>query len=224
MKPDIKLVVFDIDGTLVDSQAMIIACLQKTCQDLNIEAPTSRAQLLSGVGLPLPLAVQKAIPHIQPGEVPPFVERFRLHQKELMHEVERLQPLFPGVMDMLKTLRRNGCKLSVLTSKAKVGLDVLLDAHQLRPLFVSIKTPEDGPAKPDPFLLLRCMDEAGATAAETVFVGDSTYDVETAIAANSNALGVSWGYHTEAQLAAVGAQRIIHSVADIAPTIAAWNK
>lgn len=218
----IKLAVFDVDGTLVDSQAMIIACLQRSCLEMGLTPPQSRVQLLSGVGLPLDQAVQKAVPELRPDQVAGFCVLFRRHQAELADKAEELQPLFPGCRAMLEQLHADGYKLAILTSKARKFLDIMMAHHKMTPLFYSIKTPDDGPAKPDPFLLLELFREFGVGPLDTIFVGDSTYDVETAINAKSYALGVSWGYHTAAELKQAGAHRVLDRIEDIVPTIRNW--
>lgn len=221
--PEIKFITFDVDGTLIDSQEMIVRCLQLACRDLSIDCPPSRAQLLSGVGLPLAEAVPKAIPHIDPARISEFVTAFRVHYDVLKYQVLELMPLFPGVREMLDELRRKNYQLGIYTSKIKSGLDIVLDQHHIRDYFINIKTPDDGPGKPDPFLLNRAMAELNVMPENTIFVGDSTYDMLAGRAAGAGTLAVSWGYHTPQQLIDAGAQRVIDSVADIVPAVTQWS-
>lgn len=218
----IKFVTFDVDGTILDSQNMIIKCLQLACADLDIDCSAPRKQLLSGVGLPLTQAVPTALPHIKQEQISPFVERFRAHYEVLKEQVLELQPLFPGALEMLETLKSKGYTLGIFTSKMKSGLDSVLDSHNIRRLFSVIKTPDNGPGKPDPFLLNQSMAELGFTPDQTIFVGDSTYDILAGRAANAGTLGVSWGYHTAAQLQEVGAHKMIDRMEDLIPAVENW--
>ena len=221
-KRAIDFVIFDIDGTLVDSQNMIVQCLQLTCAQLGIACPESRRQLLSGVGLPLPQAVKVALPHVTDDKIPQFIACFREHYVALMPDVLNLQPLFDGALPALQRLQAAGYRLGICTSKAQAGLDAVLDAHNIRHLFASIKTPDQGPGKPDPFLLNQAMAEMNVAPQKTVFVGDSTYDIAAGIAAHSKTLGVTWGYHTAAELKKAGANKIVDAMDQLVPAIETW--
>ena len=222
LKRRIQFVIFDVDGTLVDSQNMIVRCLELAAGDMGISVSNSRRQLLSGVGLPMHQAVPKAIPTIDPKAIPEFINTFRVHYDKLKDDVLQLQPLFEGAIAMLQGLKSDGYKLGICTSKIKAGLDGVLDIHNIRHFFDSIKTPDDGPAKPDPFLLNQAIAELGIAADAAVFVGDSTYDVKAGIAANMRTLGVSWGYHSVEELQNAGAHKIVHDITDIIPSVANW--
>lgn len=219
----IRFVIFDVDGTLVDSQEMIVHCLQGACVDLGIPVPHSRQQLLSGVGLPLREAIPKAVPDIKPEQIDPFYHRFR-HHYTILHDNcdQSLQPLYAGAREMLETLRADGITLGICTSKMMVGLNTVLEQHELRELFVSIKTPDFGPGKPDPFLLHMAMREENFTPAQTVFVGDSTYDMLAGVAAGVGCLAVDWGYHTGGELLAAGAHKLITRMDELVPSIQHW--
>jgi phosphoglycolate phosphatase len=219
----IRFVIFDVDGTLVDSQEMIVRCLQAACVDLGIPVPHSRQQLLSGVGLPLREAIPKAVPEIKPEQIGPFHDRFRHHYTILHDNFDHsLQPLYPGARAMLAELRAEGMTLGICTSKMMVGLNTVLEQHELRDLFVSIKTPDFGPGKPDPFLLNMAMREENFTPQQTLFVGDSTYDMQAGVAAGVRCLAVAWGYHTPEQLLGAGAHKLIQRMDQLVPSVKSW--
>lgn len=220
----IRFVIFDVDGTLVDSQEMIVRCLEAACLDLGIPVPHSRQQLLSGVGLPLREAIPKAVPDIKPEQINDFHDRFRHHYTILHDNFDRsLQPMYPGARQMLNDLRAMGLTLGICTSKMMAGLNTVLAQHELRGLFKSIKTPDHGPGKPDPFLLNMAMREENFTPAQTLFVGDSTYDMQAGLAADVGCLAVAWGYHTTEQLLAAGAQGMALTMTEIPGFVRDWN-
>ncbi len=217
-----KFITFDVDGTILDSQNMIVKCLQMAASDMGIECPQSRTTLLSGVGLPLAVAVTKAVPHIKTEQIEPFVQYFRANYEVLKEDVA-LQPLYDGALDMLETLKSRGYILGIFTSKIKAGLDTMLDKHNIRRLFDNIKTPDLGPGKPDPFLLNMALRELQIAPEQTIFVGDSTYDILAGRAANVQTLGVAWGYHTVDELNGAGAHKIANRMDEIVSIVENWQ-
>ncbi len=224
MTPPITFAIFDVDGTLVDSQQMILRCITASCDAMCIEYKNDRAQLLSGVGLPLLQALKSAVPALREDQMEEFVKLYKGFHRKFLDSAEDLQPPFPGVQQMLDALRAQGIKLGICTSKMRPGLDILLSQRGWDKIFCNIKTPDDGPGKPDPALLLMAMREEGVTPQQTIFIGDSTYDIEAGLAANVHVLGVAWGYHTEAQLQGSGASRIAQKMDDIIPMIRSLTK
>ncbi|MGE4221057.1 MAG: HAD-IA family hydrolase [Alphaproteobacteria bacterium] len=204
----LRLAVFDCDGTLVDSQHMIVAAMTAAWRACGMGDPLPD-RVRRVVGLPLVEACGALLPDADRAQhqrvADCYVEAFRALRLDPSIE----EPLFPGVRTALETLDRMGVMLGIATGKGRRGLLSTLERHGLARYFVVLKTADDGPGKPSPHILLAAMDEAGATPETTTMIGDTTYDIQMALAAATRAVGVSWGYHPPAELAAVGAHRVI---------------
>jgi phosphoglycolate phosphatase len=130
------------------------------------------------------------------------------------------EPLYPGTREALDILHaRPEAILGVATGKGLSGVNRLLDLHGLTGHFATLQTPDHNPSKPHPGMLLRAMAQTGALASETVMIGDTTFDMETAVAAGVAGIGVSWGYHPHEHLTEAGAVRIVHDYADLPAAI-----
>lgn len=219
----IRFVVFDVDGTLIDSQYLIIRAMQEACKKLGLVCPTERERLLSGVGLPLKQALQCILPDLDDAMLDKLTEAYRAAHFELGQSHEDLEPLFPGIMDMLDKLQGDGYTLGIFTSKMARGLERMMVRNDMRGYFKSVKTPDLGPGKPDPFLLNQAMQELEFQPQETIFIGDSTYDMIAGRAAGTHCLGIAWGYHTVPQLVDAGAHKIAERVDEIPPFIGSWK-
>jgi phosphoglycolate phosphatase len=204
-----KLIIFDCDGTLVDSQHMICAAMQQAFLDHRIECPP-REKLLSIVGLSLVEAFvrlgegEKAFP------IDTLVERYKAAFFAMRAAQTDMEPLFPGVRETVEELAaRPDTLLGIATGKSQRGVRMVLGHHGLLDRFCTIKTADDAPSKPHPGMVMEAMREAGALPGETVVIGDTTYDIEMARAAGAAAIGVAWGYHPAAELQAAGAFEVI---------------
>jgi len=220
----LRLAVFDCDGTLVDSQQMIVAAMTAAWRACGIGDPTPE-RVRRVVGLQLVEACAALLPeadrtqHERVAEC--YVEAFRA----LRHDPAIEEPLYPGVRTALETLDRMGVMLGIATGKGRRGLISTLERHGLAGYFVVLKTADDGPGKPSPHILLAAMAEAGATPETTAMIGDTTYDIRMALAAAARAVGVSWGYHPPAELAAVGAHRVIDDFSQLNDALdAVWGR
>lgn len=206
-----KLIVFDCDGTLVDGQHLIIDAMKSACRVCDIAYPGDDA-IRHIVGLSL----MEAIAICHPGESETthlalqqaFISRFQ----ELRHREEDNEPLFDGVREVIDQLAREGYLLGVATGKSRRGLGLTLKNHGLSEYFITLNTADDGPGKPHPAMLLNAMREAGARPENTMMVGDTTYDIEMALAAKVRAVGVSWGYHERDKLEQAGAHHIVDHI------------
>jgi phosphoglycolate phosphatase len=206
---DLRLVVFDCDGTLVDSQNIIHEAMRRAFEARGHTLP-ERETVLSIVGLSLPLAVARLVPHLDEGEVARLSDLYRLAFAELRQDAAWHEPLFPGAREVVDAL--HGCErtvLSIATGKSRRGVVALLDRHGLSRHFPTYSTADDGPSKPDPFMLRRLMDIYGIAPEATVMVGDTSYDMEMARNAGATAIGVGWGYHRAQALEAAGAHSVI---------------
>ena len=210
------LIVFDWDGTLMDSTAVIATSLQAACRDVGIAEP-SRADALYVIGLNIADTFRHVAPGLGPDGQRALAERYRHHF--LARESET--PLYDGVRDMIAGLHDDGRRLAVATGKARRGLARALDATGLRPFFEATRCADEGFAKPHPGMLLMLLDLTGVEPRRALMVGDTTHDLELAANAGVDAVAVSYGAHPEDLLATRPAKARCASVADLRRWIAA---
>jgi phosphoglycolate phosphatase len=210
-----KLVLFDCDGTLADSQNAIAAAMDAafTAEHLT---PPGRAKTLSIVGLSLPEAITALAP------AQPVAVRVRLAEAyrtaaqgiRLAHAED---PLFPGADATVRALAaRDDVTLGVATGKSLRGVHRLLAHYKWDGFFATLQTADDNPSKPHPGMIERALRETGCEAADTVMIGDTSFDMAMARAAGVRAIGVSWGYHPVAGLKEAGAELIVDTFDDLA--------
>lgn len=210
MNDRLKLAAFDLDGTLLDSIPSIVAGVSACWEALNFPE-VQPDQIRNIIGLPW----EQSIEMLLPGAGPQEVALIRSYYSEVA-QGKRTAPdrppetLFPGVVELLDALEEDGYVLAIVTSRSSNRLEHLIERNGLGGRFVSVKTADQGPGKPNPFLLNEAMREAGVEVADTVMVGDTTYDVLTARNAGTGAIGVTWGVHPADELHGAGA----HHVAD----------
>ena len=204
-----KLAVFDCDGTLVDSQANIIAAMRDAFARHGLPEPDGHA-VRRVVGLSLYEAMQAMLPDAEPALQASLAEDYRqaFHRLRagggLSHE-----PLYPGVAAGLAELERRGWLLGVATGKSDRGLALCLAHHGLSAHFVTLQTADRHPSKPHPAMLHAAIAEAGAQADATVMIGDTVFDMAMAVAGGTRAVGVDWGYHEAAELTEAGAEAVV---------------
>lgn len=204
-----KLIIFDCDGTLVDSQHMIVAAMDRAFAARGL-ARAARSDVLGVVGLSLTSAIDRLLPEAGPDEVARVAEDYKSAFHELRLKAPHDEPLYEGVRETLEHLAgRDDVLLGVATGKSRRGLDVVLEREGLRGLFQTLQTADTHPSKPHPSMIHAAMAETGAAAEATLMVGDTTYDMEMARAAGVSALGVAWGYHPVEALIAAGAERVV---------------
>lgn len=217
MTDALRLAVFDVDGTLIDSQNHILAAMEHAFGATGAVLP-SRQAVLSIVGLSLPVAVERLVPHLAEEDRAGIVDAYKQSFGRLRGETR--SPLFPGAVDALDALRaRPEVLLGVATGKSRRGLGHVLAAHGLDRHFVTTQVADDHPSKPHPSMLQAALAETGARAAQAVMIGDTTFDIEMGRAAGMATLGVAWGYHPADDLAAAGADRVIGSFAELVPAL-----
>lgn len=204
MSQTLRLAMFDMDGTLIDSQNMIVEAMRRAFADLGAPA-ISRSAILSIVGLSLDRAVASLLPDLTEAEVAVGAARYKHHFVQLRAEMggEAAAPLYPGVRQVLDELARDDFLLmGVATGKARRGLDHAYAAHDLGKYFVTHQTADDHPSKPHPSMLTTALGETGAEARRAVMIGDTSFDMEMGKAAGFHTIGVAWGYHDTARLGA----------------------
>jgi phosphoglycolate phosphatase len=201
------LIVFDCDGTLVDSQQLIVEAARQTLLAHDLE-PLSAEAIRAVIGLSLDLALAKLVPDADARTIAGLVETYRITWRSLRAQGVR-EPLFPRTREVLGALDRRNHLLGVATGKSRPGLIDVLDHHGLTALFTSLQTADRHPSKPHPGMLEAAMRETGSDPAATLMVGDTSFDMEMARAAGARAIGVAWGYHPTALLEAAGAETIL---------------
>ncbi len=213
------LVAFDCDGTLVDSQHGIIAAIAAASDARGLRAP-SAAAVRHVVGLSLDEAIRRLFPDGEPGQWEGIADSYKSAFAGFRQEAAFQEPLFPGIRDAVALLEQRGYLLGIATGKSLRGLTATLDRHGLGETFITLQTADRGRGKPHPDMLLRAIAEAGVSAADTVMVGDTTYDMAMARNAGSAAVGVDWGYHPAHELLAAGASDVAQESAALQDIIA----
>lgn len=187
---DIKLVVFDWDGTLMDSEAQIVACMQAAIEDLRLEA-RSGDEVKNIIGLGLHEAVAALYPQAEADLVHALADRYREHWLT----GDRQSQLFPGVEETLHLLKDAGFRLAIATGKGRRGLDKVLRETGLAALFDATRCADETRSKPHPLMLEQLMAELRSAPAQTLMVGDTEYDMEMARNAQAHPVAVSYGVH-----------------------------
>jgi len=214
-----RLIIFDCDGTLVDSQLTIVAAMTGAFLARGI-APPSRQRILSIVGLSLPQAVARLLPEAGPRLVLSLAESYKNAFTDLRQDQPDQDPLFPGARDAVLALAgREGLCLGIATGKSRRGMQRLFDREGWHTHFATIQTADDAPSKPHPAMITQAMAEVGALPRHTVMIGDTSFDMEMARAAGVHALGVGWGYHPVAELHAAGAHHVAGTYGELVPSI-----
>ncbi len=197
-----KLVIFDCDGTLVDSQDMIVQAMDLAFEQSGLKPP-SRNDTLSIVGLSLIEAMEVLVPDAPAEDLAVLAGRYKSSFGTLISDTERQEPLYEGAEDVVRALAaRDDVVLGIATGKSQRGVRRVLAEHDLGDCFITIQTADDAPSKPHPAMIHQAMSEAGAERENTVMIGDTVYDLKMAQAAGVGSVGVDWGYHSTADLQA----------------------
>lgn len=215
MSGALRLVVFDVDGTLVDSQNHIVAAMSAAFGEVELQMPP-RAKVLSIVGLSLPQAMAVLVPDAAEPTRARMVDAYKAAFQRVRAGAAELSPLFDGAREALHALNADaGTLLGLATGKSRRGLDHVLETHALRGLFVTEQVADHHPSKPHPAMLKAALAETGVASGQAVIIGDTTYDIEMGRAAGVSTIGVSWGYHRPEQLLAARADRVIDRFDDL---------
>lgn len=215
MSGPLRLIIFDVDGTLVDSQGDILAAMRAAFAKVDAPAPGT-AEILGIVGLSLDVAVARLAPHLPQTVQARIVAGYKAAYMGLRAAsgVEQSSPLYPYARDTLGALHaRPETLLGVATGKSARGLDKLLEGHDLRRFFVTRQVADHHPSKPHPSMIRAALAETGVAPEHAVMVGDTSYDMEMAQAAGIAGIGVTWGYHRPEALR--GAARIVTDFRDL---------
>ncbi|MBU2531986.1 MAG: HAD-IA family hydrolase [Alphaproteobacteria bacterium] len=203
-----KLIIFDCDGTLVDSQNMIVEAMNITFERNGISL-LPRKEVLSIVGLSLPLAIETLLPGKKQSVIADVAEAYRAAFGILRRDPANHEPLYDGVRDVIETLSaRDDVLLGIATGKSVRGVDALLERMGLHEHFVTVQTADTHPSKPNPSMIDTAVRETAVDACDTIMIGDTTFDIRMARNAGVGALGVAWGYHPVRALVAEGADDV----------------
>ena len=210
MPRQFDLIAFDWDGTLFDSTAIIVRCIQEAVRDVGGTVPSDEAAGYV-IGLGLMQALAHAAPDVPPENYPRLGERYRFHYMRHQDDLS----LFQGVLPMLEALRERGHLLAVATGKSRRGLDEVLHSTALKGLFQSSRTADETAGKPHPLMLQELMAELGTLPERTLMIGDTTHDLQMALNAGCPSLGVSYGAHEPASFEVLQPLAVLHSVAEL---------
>ena len=210
-----KLIMFDMDGTLIDTEALIVEHMTMTFEAAGLTPPTT-AQSRRVIGLSLPVAIATLLGT----EVTPLAEKladdYRSRYRASLVQAEGREGLFPGAREALDFLATwPDTLLGIATGKGLNGVHRLTQLHGIAGHFVTLQTPDHNPSKPHPGMMLRAMAETGAEPRDTVIIGDTTFDIEMGKAAGTKAIGVTWGHHEPNELLAAGADMLVDAYAGL---------
>lgn len=211
MRPrQFDLIAFDWDGTLYDSTAIIVRCIQAAVCDVGGKEPSvHQASWVIGMGLMQALA--HAAPDVPPEKYPLLGERYRHHYLAHQHDLS----LFQGVLPLLTDLRQRNHWLAVATGKSRRGLDETLRMVELQGMFDSSRTADETAGKPHPLMLNELMREFGVDPERTLMIGDTTHDLQMAVNAGCASVGVSYGAHDHSEFAALQPRFVAHSIQEL---------
>jgi phosphoglycolate phosphatase len=204
-----RLLVFDWDGTIIDSAATIVECMREASRELGLEVP-ERDRARHVIGLGLHDAMRIAVPDLPAQRYPEFVACYRRH---FLAREDAMQ-LFDGMRELLADLSKKHL-LAIATGKSRRGLDRALDSSQLRPYFAASRCADETNPKPHPAMLFEIMEELQTDAKSALMVGDTSHDLEMARAAGVDALAVTYGAHPEDGLRACQPLGCFSSVKDL---------
>jgi phosphoglycolate phosphatase len=210
MAKQFELIVFDWDGTLMDSAAAIVEAIQAACRDLDLPPPTD-AQARHVIGLGLADAMRHAVPHLSETAYPQMVERYRHHYLSRDHELK----LFDGVASLIPELADAGHLLAVATGKSRLGLDRALKVSGLESLFHDSRCADECFSKPHPQMLEELMAVFSVEPEQTLMIGDTTHDLMMASNAGVASLAVTYGAHTLDALSTCSPLAQLHTVEEL---------
>lgn len=203
------LVIFDCDGTLVDSQETILHGLSVGFEAVGLPMPDQRTAL-SIVGLSLERAFLTLVGEDNAHHVTKMADAYRASKIARREQGIDHDPLYPGARAALDRLSaRDDVLLGIATGKARRGVDYLCAVHGLENRFVTIQTADTSPSKPHPDMIYQALRETGADPERTVMIGDTSFDMDMARAAGTHGIGVTWGYHDRDLLEQAGAAHVI---------------
>ncbi len=211
---DLGLIIWDVDGTLVDSQATIIAAMSQAFDAVGLAVPTDR-DIRSIVGLSLERGFERLLPAADQHAISALADAYR---RAYFERRERLgtpgtSPFYPGIRPLLDRLHAmDRVLMAIATGKSRRGVDLLVQGHGLEGYFICRETADTHPSKPHPSMILDILDQTGLSPEAAVMVGDTSFDMDMARAAGVRSIGVTWGYHRRDDLMA---DQIVEDIPDL---------
>ncbi len=209
-----KLVMFDCDGTLVDSQGRIVAAVKYAFEQEGLSVPDPK-DIRHQVGLPLLQVMQNLHDTDDDAVLNRLAEGYMAAVYEVKLPECQGSPLFPDCLSTLTALHDAGYVLGIATGMGRRGLQQTVLDHKIDHLFTVLKSADDGPGKPNPHILLDAMAETGIDASDTIMIGDTVFDIKAGVNAKTLALGVDWGYHNSDMLMEAGADKVISDYTEL---------
>ncbi len=218
------LIVFDCDGTLIDSQHVIVSAMQSAFAGMSLDKP-ARSAILKTIGLSIPEALSVLVPDLEAPSRDQLATDYREHALLLRQQEASQEPLFKGAAELLRDLSRtDGISLGIATGKSRRGVQSFLHRHHMTGIFTTVQTADDAPSKPHPAMLCQAMQAAGTNPENTVMIGDTSFDMAMAACANVTGIGVSWGYHSAPSLVQAGARHVAHSFLELSRLLDTYGR
>ncbi|WP_199088581.1 HAD-IA family hydrolase [Bosea sp. ASV33] len=211
------LIIFDLDGTLINSEAIILGAQFETFRRCGLVHPGREAGL-GIVGLTLDIALAQLAGLVEPDDVltETYRQVFSAMRVQAENDPSLDEPLFAGVAETLAELKRHsGLKLGIATGKSRKGAEFIVARHGWQGLFDTVQSADDAPSKPHPGMIQRAMAETGAAPEHTAMVGDSSFDIEMAVAAGVVPVAVSWGFQPAERLVSLGARHVLREFREL---------
>ncbi|MEL7112618.1 MAG: HAD-IA family hydrolase [Pseudomonadota bacterium] len=210
----LKLAIWDMDGTIVDSREVIQTAMVRSFEALDLEPPPYD-ETRKTIGLGLAEACQILAPDVSGAKLDELVETYRQSFVRLRAEGEGFEPLYDGALETLHRLANDGWLLAIATGKARRGVEAFFEQHDTRHLFDTAWCADDGPGKPHPFMCEQAMSALGAEPHQSLIIGDAVHDIRMGLNAGIHTLGVSWGFGETEELEQVGAHEVHHDFATL---------
>lgn len=205
-----KLVLFDCDGTLVDSAGLIHRCMAQTFIDAGINVPEMN-ETREIIGLTLNLAISQLSGIPMGPDVERLTQGYKNQFTAIRQEAGFDEPLYDGIAELIAELTtQDDVLLGMVTGKSRRGVRSVLERHNFERFFHVSRCADDCPSKPHPAMVLECCHETGCDVSQTLVIGDTTYDMQMACSAGATAIGVAWGYHNVERLMNAGANSVLH--------------
>lgn len=220
----LKLAIWDMDGTLVDSREVIQTAMVRAFEVHGMPAPSYEATRKT-VGLGLSEACQMLVPDgFDMGTLPALVDTYKQVFVARREEEHFVEPLYDGALELLTSLQEAGWVQAIATGRARRGIDAICEMHPgLADFFTTSWSADDGPGKPSPFMAMEAMKAVGAETYQSMMIGDSEHDIRMGRAANIHSIGVSWGFGTRTELESAGAHEVHDDFANLSTAITSFE-
>lgn len=217
----LKLAIWDMDGTIVDSREVIQTAMVRTFEQIGL-TPPAYDDTRKTIGLGLHEACEILAPGISDAKLHELVETYRNAFVALRAEGDGFEPLYDGAKASIEQLANEGWLLAIATGKARRGIEAFFEQHDMRHYFDTTWCADDGPGKPHPFMCDEAMKAVGAEPHQSLIIGDAVHDMRMGRSAGIHTLGVSWGFGTTEELAAAGAHEVHHDFASLNSSLKAF--